>query len=85
MQIPPPPPPTEPAKRSWLTIAAVGLAVVLGAALLLVAPTGFIGPVVVFGSFLFTGLVGLHYVVWGRWLTRVLREQHPEEDAEGKI
>ena len=58
------------------------LAVALGS-LWLMPLTGLIGPVLIFGGLLFCGLVGFHYFVWGRWLTRILQEQaNEEQDSE---
>ena len=81
--MPDPSPPQPPARRrSWFTILLTGLGVALSAVVLLALPTGFIGPVLVFGSLLFFGVIGFHYVVWGRWLNRILIEEEQPEDAD---
>lgn len=49
---------------------------------LLLLPTGFIGPVFLFGGMLFFGFIGIHYFVWGRWLSKVLAEQHTDDPAD---
>lgn len=51
----------------------------MGASFLLIIPTGFIGPVIVFGGFIFCGVIALHYIVWGRWLDRLIKEEQAEE------
>jgi hypothetical protein len=59
------------------------IAVAAGAALLLLLPTGFIGPVFVFGGGLFFVLFAFHYLVWGRLVNLELQEsdQPPDEPA----
>lgn len=61
--------------RGWLTILAVTSALLIFASILLALPIGFFGPVIVVGGLFFTGLVGFHYLVWGRWLTRIVQEE----------
>jgi len=65
--------------RSILTILALVVIVSVTAGVLLVLPTGFIGPVFVFGGLLFFGVVGFHYLVWGYWLSRILRDEASDE------
>ncbi len=78
-----PPPPTEPAparsSNSLLTVIMLLLIGTVSAGLLLMLPTGFIGPVMVFGGLLFFGMMAFHYVVWGRWMTRILRDEELDE------
>jgi hypothetical protein len=45
-------------------------------------PTGAIGPVIVFGGVMFFGMIGFHYVVWGRWMMRVLREEEARKEKQ---
>lgn len=61
--------------KGWLTILAVSSALLIFASVLLALPIGFFGPVIVVGGLFFTGLVGFHYLVWGRWLTRIVQEE----------
>ncbi|MCO6459392.1 MAG: hypothetical protein J5I93_29120 [Pirellulaceae bacterium] len=61
--------------KGWLTILAVTSALLIFASILLALPIGFFGPVIVVGGLFFTGLVGFHYLVWGRWLTRIVQEE----------
>jgi hypothetical protein len=74
------PPASTPQKRGgWLGIfcvAAVGLAVYLVLAFLTL---NFIGPVLLVGGVLML-IVLFHYVVWGWWLSRVIRQVGDEED-----
>jgi hypothetical protein len=58
----------------------VTIGLMVGASLLLLLPTGFIGPVIVFGGLIFFGIIGFHYVVWGRWINRLLKEELAETD-----
>ena len=50
------------------------VAYAIASVLLLLLPTGFIGPVIVVGGFVFVIVIGVHYFLWGRWLTRLLAE-----------
>ena len=52
-----------------------------GSFTLLALPTGFIGPVLVFGGMIFFGVIGFHYFVWGRWLGRILQQEMQEQAA----
>jgi hypothetical protein len=45
----------------------------------LVILPGFIGIALVVGGLLFGGMMALHYLVWGRLLTRILQEESLEE------
>lgn len=74
------PPSLEPPRKSWFTIFLVTIGLMVGASLLLLLPTGFIGPVIVFGGLIFFGIIGFHYVVWGRWINRLLKEELAETD-----
>ena len=85
MSTPPPPPrapENEPPKRSWFTIVLTFLGLFVSAVILLALPTGFIGPVIVFGGLFFFLVIGFHYVVWGRWLNRVLAEEEREQGQD---
>ena len=76
--LPPEPPPR--ANNSLLTVIMLFVIATVCAGVLLMLPTGGIGSVIVFGGLLFLGMIGFHYVVWGRWLTRVLREEALEKE-----
>ncbi len=80
-----PPKPQESPQRASNSLLTVIMLLVIGtvcAGTLLMLPTGFIGPVVVFGGVMFFGMIGFHYVVWGRWMTRVLREEARKEERD---
>lgn len=71
-------PPAEPAGRapSYAVVltALVGLALFAGALSLVLTP----GPVmIVVGLF---ALAALHYLLWGWWMGRYLRQRNAEED-----
>lgn len=81
-----PSPPGTPG-QSCLTsfLAVLGFSVVSG--MLLLLPTGFLGPAFVLGGVLFFGLFAMHYLLWGRWLDAELRKSEPplEEDEPGPL
>jgi hypothetical protein len=58
------------------------IAFAIAAAVLVLLPgTGLIGPVFVMGGIAFFGVMAVHYVIWGRWLSRELdkHEQSTED------
>jgi len=57
-----------------VVLAAVLILVV--ATLLLVLPTGGIGPAIVIGGGLFIGVMAFHYLIWGRLLKQMLRDDN---------
>ena len=77
--------PPEPAPRASNSLLTVIMVLVIGtvcAGTLLMLPTGAIGSAVVFGGLMFFGMIGFHYVVWGRWMTRVLREEARQKELK---
>ena len=75
-------PPDSPSPRgSYFTIGLALLACCMFAAFLMILP-GFIGPVIVIGTAVFLGIFGLHYLLWGRWLGRIIEEEQAEEAAD---
>jgi O-antigen/teichoic acid export membrane protein len=48
--------------------------VLLSAMLLLLMPLGYLGIVFVIGSGVLALVVGFHYLVWGKWMKRVLED-----------
>jgi len=74
------PPEDAPARRgNWfgiLLVALIGFAIYLALSFLTL---NFIGPVLLVGGVLML-IVLFHYVVWGWWLGRVLRQADEEED-----
>jgi hypothetical protein len=79
-QLPPDPP--QRASNSLLTVIMVLVIGTVCAGTLLMLPTGAIGPVIVFGGVMFFGMIGFHYVVWGRWMMRVLREEEARKEKQ---
>ncbi len=77
-----PPEPPQRASNSLLTVIMVLVIGTVCAGTLLMLPTGAIGPVIVFGGLMFFGMIGFHYVVWGRWMTRVLREEEARKKEQ---
>ncbi|MBI2481568.1 MAG: hypothetical protein HYV60_23875 [Planctomycetia bacterium] len=80
-----PPSPPEPPQRTSNSLLTVIMVLVIGtvcAGTLLMLPIGAIGPVIVFGSVMFVGMIGFHYIVWGRWMTRVLREEEARKKEQ---
>ncbi|MCA9144640.1 MAG: hypothetical protein H6823_00165 [Planctomycetaceae bacterium] len=75
-----PPEPPQRASNSLLTVIMLLVIGTVCAGTLLMLPTGAIGTAIVFGSLMFFGMIGFHYVVWGRWMTRVLREEALKEE-----
>lgn len=79
-----PPRPTQPPPRrgSWfgvLLAGAVGLFFLVG---LLFLTLGYFGPVVLLAAGIFAFAL-LHYLVWGWWLARAVRDEAAEDDDEG--
>ncbi len=80
-----PPKLPEPPQRASNSLLTVIMLLVIGtvcAGTLLMLPTGAIGPAIVFGGVMFFGMIGFHYVVWGRWMTRVLREEAMKKEQQ---
>ncbi|HJN12027.1 MAG: hypothetical protein QGH33_09805 [Pirellulaceae bacterium] len=73
-------PPAAPKGSGLSTIAAV-MMLMLGTLFLLLLP-GRIGFAIVFGGLIFFGVIGFHYLVWGRWLGEILRQAADEEGNE---
>lgn len=70
--------------RSCLTSVLSFVAFAVASAVLIILPTGLIGPVFVVGGIAFFGLMAVHYFVWGRWLRRELEktEKSSEDGLE---
>ncbi len=72
-----PQPPAAPQGSRFSTYAAL-MMLMFGAGFLLLLP-GRIGVAIVVGGLIFSSIIGFHYVVWGRWLGKVLREEADEQ------
>ena len=67
----------KPRRSNWLTVlVAFGMAIA-GLMSLMLMPLLNFAPVIVLAVF---GFAALHYLVWGRWLSRYIREEDQEED-----
>ena len=77
-----PQPPTPPPKRAgnWGSLAFVLLVGGGFISFLLFAPLGRIGTAVMVGGMVFPAIIGLHYLVWGRWLRRAIERDQQEHD-----
>ena len=62
-----------------LPLAAM-LVAVAGGSLLVLPLLGFIGVAILVGGFLFSVVIGLHYLLWGRWVERVIRQEREFDD-----
>ena len=74
-------PDIEPAHSSLLSILLAGLfgvAILVG---LFFLTLGAVGPMVVIAGGVFA-LAAFHYLVWGWWLSRYIRDEVAEEDRE---
>ena len=76
--------PSEQTPRSgrseWTAVLVVAIGLMIGCSVMLALPIGFFAPVILLGALLFTGLVGFHYLVWGRWLTRIIEQEKASDD-----
>jgi len=81
MPEPPLPKPPEAPQGSRFSTYAALMMLLFGAAFLLLLP-GRIGFALVFGGLLFAGMIGFHYLVWGRWLGKILRQAAEDEGDE---
>ncbi len=79
--LPPPERPIEQPKsgRSWIPIALLVLAGFVAYLALVFLTLGVFGPVLIIGGALL-GIVMFHYVVWGWWLGKVIRDASDEDD-----
>jgi uncharacterized membrane protein len=59
-------------RGSWLYIALVAMAALVGVVILTFLTLGFFGPFVLLGLVIF-GIIGLQYLVWGWWFERIYR------------
>jgi hypothetical protein len=79
---PSPPSAAPPHRASCLTSVLTLIALLIASAVILVLPTGWIGPVFVFGGLACFVLFGFHYLVWGRWMNEVLKESEDMSDRK---
>ncbi len=67
-------------RSGWMATIVVGLFLLGGGALLCLLPIGKLGPAIVLGGGLFTLMVGLHYLIWGYWIQRVIQQDQESQD-----
>lgn len=76
---PTPPGPATP-RRGYFTIFLALLACGVAAGMLVVLPLlGYIGLAILVVGLMFCGIVGLHYIVWGKWLNQIVQQEQAEE------
>ena len=61
-----------------MTIPFTLSVLLLFSGVLIVLPIGYIGWAIVIGIWGLMGIVGLHYFIWGWWLTKIVREEEDE-------
>jgi protein-S-isoprenylcysteine O-methyltransferase Ste14 len=67
-------------RKDWGTVIVVVLGLLMSFGVLLALPIGFFGPVIILGGGMFVGLMAFHYLVWGRWLTRIIEQERAAEN-----
>jgi type VI protein secretion system component VasK len=79
--LPPKPELYEKPRGSWLAILLAGGVLFLVVVGLTFLTLGYFGPVIVVAGIM-GGVVLFHYLVWGWWLEKILRQAKAEEDAQ---
>jgi hypothetical protein len=70
----------EKARRSnWLVVIVALVMAVGGLASMMLLPLLNFFPVIVLAVF---GFIAFHHFVWGRWLTKIVREEEGQDEAE---
>jgi hypothetical protein len=78
------PPDESPRGSSWLPIALAAVLFGFVCVVLIFLTVGFFGSILVMAGGLF-GFAALHYVVWGWWLSKLIRDEVAAEEEEGRI
>ncbi|HWB00023.1 MAG TPA: hypothetical protein VG713_16095 [Pirellulales bacterium] len=73
------PPPATPPKRSWWPIVLTVLVGIAIAAALVFLTLGVFAVVLAIAGGVFA-LAALHYLVWGQWLSRMIRDEVEAEE-----
>ena len=77
-------PPDEPARgSSWIPIALAAVLFGFVCVVLIFLTVGFFGSILVMAGGLFA-FAALHYVVWGWWLSKFIRDEVAAEEEEGR-
>jgi predicted membrane-bound spermidine synthase len=71
---------TSRAATLTLLISLAALLACLAAALFFLPLMGFIGIAIVAGGALFSLAFGMHYLIWGWWLPRLLRDESADDE-----
>ena len=74
-------PDLPPPRRSVLSILLAFVLLGLASAVLFFLTLGSFGQVIVIGGIILL-VIGFHYLVWGWWLGRVIREEESDEEKE---
>jgi hypothetical protein len=75
------PSPDNKPRGSWLAILLTGGVTMMVVVALTFLTLGYFGPVIVVAAVM-AGVVTFHYVVWGWWLEKVLRQAAEEEQRK---
>ncbi|HEX4129987.1 MAG TPA: hypothetical protein VHZ24_08080 [Pirellulales bacterium] len=67
--------------RSWWPIVLAALVAMMASAALVFLTLGLFGVVLAIGGGVFA-LAALHYLVWGQWLSRIIRDEVEREENE---
>ena len=73
-----PVPRPEKPRLAWLSLALASLGLIAACVVLIFLTLGVFGPVLLIGVVLLL-LVLFHFVVWGWWLGRIIRNEEEEE------
>jgi protein-S-isoprenylcysteine O-methyltransferase Ste14 len=76
-----PPPEPTPQRGSWLSVVLASMLLLVVCTLLFFLTLGGFGWVMVAGGCVFA-FAAFHYLVWGWWLGRVIREDVEAEDRD---
>ena len=71
----------QPPRGSWLSLLLVAIGALVGLAVLIVLTLGQMIFVLVIVAGIF-GLAAFHYVVWGWWLSRMIRDEEQADELE---
>jgi hypothetical protein len=66
-------------RSNWLVVIVALVMAIGGLVSMMVLPLLNFFPVIVLAVF---GFIAFHHFVWGRWLTKIVREEEGAEEAE---
>jgi hypothetical protein len=70
----------EKKRGSWLSLLLAGSLTLIVIAGLFFLTLGWIGPVILLGAGVFA-LAAFHYLVWGWWLSKIIRDEEEAKSA----